>query len=91
MAEKIGAAAALAQLDGWMAADGRDAIVKSFRFADFNAAFAYDAGALLARISTTTEGPKSKTASSAAATTTRRVPSWTCAAKFMDAAARSLN
>lgn len=41
MTEKIGATAALARLDGWRAADGRDAIVKSFRFKDFNAAFAF--------------------------------------------------
>ena len=39
--EKIGAAAALAQLQGWSAADGRDAIVKSFGFKDFNAAFGF--------------------------------------------------
>ncbi len=38
---RIGATAALAQLDGWRAADGRDAIVKTFRFADFNAAFGW--------------------------------------------------
>jgi 4a-hydroxytetrahydrobiopterin dehydratase len=38
---KIGAAAALAQLPGWTAADGRDAITKTFRFADFNAAFGW--------------------------------------------------
>lgn len=38
---KIGAAAALAQLDGWRAVDGRDAIAKTFRFADFNAAFGW--------------------------------------------------
>ena len=38
---KIGAAAALAQLPGWSAADGRDAIVKTFKFADFNAAFGW--------------------------------------------------
>jgi 4a-hydroxytetrahydrobiopterin dehydratase len=38
---KIGAAAALAQLSGWSAAEGRDAIVKSFKFADFNAAFGW--------------------------------------------------
>ena len=38
---KIGAEAALAQLQGWRAAEGRDAIVKSFRFADFNAAFGW--------------------------------------------------
>jgi 4a-hydroxytetrahydrobiopterin dehydratase len=38
---KIGAAAALAQLSGWSAADGRDAITKTFKFADFNAAFGW--------------------------------------------------
>ena len=38
---KIGADAALAQLTGWAPADGRDAIVKSFKFADFNAAFGW--------------------------------------------------
>ena len=38
---KIGAAAALAQLSGWSAAEGRDAIAKTFRFADFNAAFGW--------------------------------------------------
>jgi 4a-hydroxytetrahydrobiopterin dehydratase len=38
---KIGAAAALAQLPGWSAAEGRDAIVKTFKFADFNTAFGF--------------------------------------------------
>lgn len=38
---KIGAAAALAQLQGWTAADGKDAIEKTYRFADFNAAFGF--------------------------------------------------
>jgi 4a-hydroxytetrahydrobiopterin dehydratase len=38
---KIGAAAALAQLQGWSAAEGKDAIEKTFRFADFNAAFGF--------------------------------------------------
>ena len=38
---KIGAAAALAQLPGWSAAEGRDAIVRTFKFADFNAAFGW--------------------------------------------------
>jgi 4a-hydroxytetrahydrobiopterin dehydratase len=38
---KIGAAAALAQLTGWTAVDGRDAIRKTFRFKDFNAAFGF--------------------------------------------------
>jgi 4a-hydroxytetrahydrobiopterin dehydratase len=32
---------ALAGLEGWMAADGRDAIIKRFQFADFNAAFGF--------------------------------------------------
>jgi len=39
--QKIGAAAALAQLSGWRAVDGRDAIAKEFRFKDFNAAFGF--------------------------------------------------
>ena len=40
--QRIGAAAALARLDGWGAStDGRDAIVKTFRFDDFNAAFGF--------------------------------------------------
>jgi 4a-hydroxytetrahydrobiopterin dehydratase len=38
---RIGAAAALAQLSGWSAAEGRDAIVKAFKFADFNTAFGF--------------------------------------------------
>jgi 4a-hydroxytetrahydrobiopterin dehydratase len=38
---RIGAAAATAQLPGWAAADGRDAIVKTFKFDDFNAAFGF--------------------------------------------------
>ena len=38
---KIGAAAALAQLPGWSAVEGRDAIRREFRFADFNAAFGF--------------------------------------------------
>jgi 4a-hydroxytetrahydrobiopterin dehydratase len=38
---KIGAAAALAQLSGWSAAEGRDAITKTFKFADFGAAFGW--------------------------------------------------
>lgn len=32
---------ALASLDGWREVEGRNAITKSFRFADFNAAFAF--------------------------------------------------
>ena len=38
---RIGAAAAVAQLEGWSPAEGRDAICKSFRFKDFNAAFGW--------------------------------------------------
>jgi 4a-hydroxytetrahydrobiopterin dehydratase len=39
---KLGAAAALSRLGaGWSAAEGRDAIVKTFKFADFNAAFGW--------------------------------------------------
>jgi 4a-hydroxytetrahydrobiopterin dehydratase len=38
---RIGAQAALGQLQGWAAADGRDAIVKTFRFKDFAEAFAF--------------------------------------------------
>ena len=38
---KIGAAAALAALPGWSAAEGRDAITKTFKFADFSAAFGW--------------------------------------------------
>lgn len=44
MSEKLTAAAlakALAGLDGWSVADGREAIVKTYRFADFNAAFGW--------------------------------------------------
>ena len=32
---------ALASLDGWREVDGREAIAKDFKFADFNAAFAW--------------------------------------------------
>lgn len=39
---KIGAEAAVAQLPGWTAVEGgRDAIQRSYRFADFNAAFGF--------------------------------------------------
>ncbi len=38
---KIGAAEALKQLTGWKAADGRDAIEKTYRFDDFNQAFGW--------------------------------------------------
>lgn len=40
-APKIAVPAALAQLPGWRAVEGRDAIAKEFRFADFNAAFGF--------------------------------------------------
>ncbi len=39
--ERIGAAAAIGRLSGWSAAEGRDAIVKTYRFPDFNAAFGF--------------------------------------------------
>lgn len=39
--EKIGVEAALAQLEGWSPAKGREAIVKRYKFADFNAAFGF--------------------------------------------------
>jgi 4a-hydroxytetrahydrobiopterin dehydratase len=45
--EKIGAQAALARLEGWRAADGRDAITRDFRFKDFNAAFGFMSRAAL--------------------------------------------
>lgn len=38
---RIGAAAALVGLPGWSAAEGRDAIVKTYKFDDFNAAFGW--------------------------------------------------
>jgi len=38
---KIGARAAVTRLEGWSAAEGRDAIAKTFRFEDFNAAFGW--------------------------------------------------
>jgi 4a-hydroxytetrahydrobiopterin dehydratase len=38
---RIGAAAALERLPGWSAVSGRDAIAKTFRFKDFNAAFGW--------------------------------------------------
>ena len=45
---RIGAAAALAELDGWSAAEGRDAIFRRFRFANFGQAFAFMTRAALA-------------------------------------------
>lgn len=38
---RIGAAAALSQLTGWQKVEARDAISKTFRFKDFNAAFGF--------------------------------------------------
>ena len=38
---KLDLTEALAQLDGWSAVEGREAIAKSFKFADFNAAFGF--------------------------------------------------
>ncbi|MBS0297275.1 MAG: 4a-hydroxytetrahydrobiopterin dehydratase [Proteobacteria bacterium] len=38
---RMGAQWALAQLPHWRAAEDRDAIVRSFSFADFNAAFGF--------------------------------------------------
>ncbi|HEX4180657.1 MAG TPA: 4a-hydroxytetrahydrobiopterin dehydratase [Caulobacteraceae bacterium] len=46
--EKIGVDAALARLSGWTAVDGRDAIQKTFKFKDFNAAFGFMTRAALA-------------------------------------------
>lgn len=40
-AGRIGAAEAVARLNGWRAVEGRDAIIREFRFKDFNAAFAF--------------------------------------------------
>ena len=39
--EKIGAEAAVKQLSGWKAAQGRDAIEKTYKFDDFNQAFGW--------------------------------------------------
>ena len=39
--EKIGAEAAVKQLSGWKAAQGRDAIEKAYKFDDFNQAFGW--------------------------------------------------
>jgi len=41
MTQRIGAASALQQLEGWSETPGRDAIAKTFKFADFNAAFGF--------------------------------------------------
>jgi 4a-hydroxytetrahydrobiopterin dehydratase len=39
--ERIGAEAALGQLTGWSAVEGRDAIRKVYEFEDFNAAWGF--------------------------------------------------
>lgn len=44
---KLGAAEALKSLPGWAAVEDRDAIRRSFRFADFNAAFGFMSRAAL--------------------------------------------
>ena len=41
MTQRIGAARAVAQLTGWAETPGRDAISKSYKFTDFNAAFGF--------------------------------------------------
>ncbi|RYZ14636.1 MAG: 4a-hydroxytetrahydrobiopterin dehydratase [Alphaproteobacteria bacterium] len=41
MTRAIGAQAAIVQLTGWAATPGRDAITRTYKFADFNAAFAF--------------------------------------------------
>lgn len=38
---KLGAAAALLQVPSWRAVEGRDAIIKEFKFKDFNQAFGF--------------------------------------------------
>ena len=50
MADKLEGGAretALASLDGWSMVEGRDAISKTFQFADFNAAFGFMSRAAL--------------------------------------------
>ncbi len=44
---KIGAQAALKDLPGWEAAEARDAIRRTYRFRDFNAAFGFMSRAAL--------------------------------------------
>jgi 4a-hydroxytetrahydrobiopterin dehydratase len=46
--QKLAVDKVLAQLPGWTAADGREAIVKTFKFADFNTAFGFMTRAALA-------------------------------------------
>ncbi len=45
---RMGAAAALKRLPAWSSAEGRDAISRTFRFKDFNAAFGWMARVALA-------------------------------------------
>lgn len=48
MSERIGASRALEQLNGWTRVEGeRDAIFKTYKFADFKTAFAFMSGAAL--------------------------------------------
>lgn len=44
---KLGATEALKSLPGWRAVEGRDAIQRSFKFADFNTAFGFMSRAAL--------------------------------------------
>ncbi|WP_417490334.1 4a-hydroxytetrahydrobiopterin dehydratase [Maricaulis sp.] len=46
-AVKLGADAAVAQLEGWSAVAGKDAIHKSYSFADFNEAWGFMARAAI--------------------------------------------
>ena len=41
MTQRIGAAKAITQLTGWAETPGRDAISKTYKFPDFNAAFGF--------------------------------------------------
>jgi 4a-hydroxytetrahydrobiopterin dehydratase len=45
--EKVGAIEAVAQLVGWRAVEGRDAIAKSYKFRDFKSAWAFMSHAAL--------------------------------------------
>jgi len=48
MTQHLGAAAALDQLSGWTDVPERDAITRSYRFTDFNAAFGFMARVAMA-------------------------------------------
>jgi len=41
MADKMDPATAIGQLEGWESSDGREAITKTFKFADFSTAFGF--------------------------------------------------